>query len=202
LLLTVAPVAAVALALNTLVENLLVIPLLLALAERSRGEAGHWRVVVGQSLKRLATNPVILSLLAGLLVSVTHVHLPEPVLRTVTLFSVASAGLSLFVIGGTLVGLPLGGMGRQIMPIAFAKLVLHPLAVLLAITALPLVGMAVLEPPLRNAAVLLAAMPMMSIYPILAQTYGKEDLGAAALLVTTVLSFFTLSGLIWLSRVI
>jgi predicted permease len=76
------------------------------------------------------------------------------------------------------------------------------LAVLLAITALPLVGMAVLEPPLRNAAVLLAAMPMMSIYPILAQTYGKEDLGAAALLVTTVLSFFTLSGLIWLSRVI
>jgi hypothetical protein len=48
------------------------------------------------------------------------------------------------------------------------------------------------------AAVLLAAMPMMGIYPILAQSYGKEDLGAAALLVTTIASFFSLSGLIWL----
>lgn len=200
LLLTMAPVAAVALALNTLVENLLVIPLLLALAERSRGTAGRWTVVVGQSLKRLAVNPIIIALLAGLLVSVLRWPLPELVLRTVNLFALASAGLSLFVIGGTLVGLPMHGLARQVLPITFAKLVLHPLAVLLAALAVPLVGLPALDPSLRLAAVLLAAMPMMSIYPILAQTYGKEDLGAAALLVTTVLSFFTLSGLIWLIR--
>lgn len=198
LLLMVAPVAAVALALNMLVENLLVIPLLLALAERSRGEAGHWTVVVGQSLKRLAVNPVIVALGAGLLVSVMGWQLPEPLLRAVNLFALSSAGLSLFVIGGTLVGLPLGGMGRQIMPIAFGKLVLHPLAVLAAVLTLPWLGMAALEPQLRLAAVLLAAVPMMSIYPILAQSYGREDFGAAALLVTTVASFFSLSGLIWL----
>lgn len=198
LLLTVAPVAGVALALNTLVENLLVIPLLLALAERSRGEAGHWTVVVGQSLKRLAVNPVIIALAAGLLVSVMQWQLPEPVLRAVNLFAVSSAGLSLFVIGGTLVGLPMQGMGQQIMPIALAKLVLHPLAVLAAVMALPWLDMTPLEPALRMAAVLLAAMPMMSIYPILAQGYDKENLGAAALLVTTVMSFFSLSGLIWL----
>jgi hypothetical protein len=199
LLLTVAPVAGVALALNTLVENLLVIPLLLALAERSRGEAGHWTVVVGQSLKRLAVNPVIIALVAGLLVSLMRWQLPEPVLRAVNLFAVSSAGLSLFVIGGTLVGLPLGGMGQQIMPIVLGKLVLHPLAVFAAVMALPLVGFPALEPSLRLAAVLLAAMPMMSIYPILAQSYGKENLGAAALLATTVVSFFSLSGLIWLT---
>jgi len=201
LLLTVAPVAGVALALNTLVENLLVIPLLLALAERSRGETGHWTVVVGQSLKRLATNPIILALAAGLVVSVLRWPLPEPVARTVNLFALSSAGLSLFVIGGTLVGLPVGGMGQQILPIALGKLVLHPLAVLSATMAQPLLGMAALEPSLRTAAVLLAAMPMMSIYPILAQTYGKEDLGAAALLVTTVASFFSLSGLMWLTEI-
>jgi hypothetical protein len=198
-LLTVAPVAGVALALNTLVENLLVIPLLLALAERSRGEAGHWTVVVGQSLKRLAVNPIIIALVAGLLVSLMRWQLPEPVLRAVNLFAVSSAGLSLFVIGGTLVGLPLGGMGQQIMPIVLGKLVLHPLAVFAAVMALPLVGFPALEPSLRLAAVLLAAMPMMSIYPILAQSYGKENLGAAALLATTVVSFFSLSGLIWLT---
>lgn len=180
LLRMVAPVAGVALALNTLLENLLVIPLLLALAERSRGESGHWTVVVGPSLKRLAVNPIIIALAAGLLVSLMRWPLPEPVLRAVNLFAVSSSGLSLFVIGGTLVGLPLGGMGQQIMPIAFGKLVLHPLAVLAAVMAMPRLGMAALEPQMRVAAVLLAAMPMMSIYPILAQSYGKEDLGAAA----------------------
>jgi predicted permease len=198
LLLTVAPVAAVALALNTLVENLLVIPLLLALAERGRGDAGHWTEVVGQSLKRLAVNPVIIALAAGLLVSVMRWQLPEPILRSVNLFAVTSAGLSLFVIGGTLVGLPLHGMIGQVLPIALAKLVLHPIAVLLAAIVLPLTGLPALDASLRVAAVLLAAMPTMSIYPILAQSYGKEDLGATALLVTTVASFFSLSGLIWL----
>jgi predicted permease len=197
LLLTVAPVAAVALALNTLVENILVIPLLLALAERSRGEAGHWAVAVSQSLKRLAVNPVILALAGGLVVSVMRWKLPDPVLRTVNLFAVSSAGLSLFAIGGTLVGLPLRGLGRQVLPIAVAKLVLHPMLVLLAIILLPLTGLPALDPPLRTAAMLLVAMPTMSIYPILAQSYGEEDLGATALLVTTVASFFSLSGLIW-----
>ena len=56
------------------------------------------------------------------------------------------------------------------------------------------------SPHLQLAAVMLAAMPMMGIYPILAQSYGKEDLGAAALLATTVASFFTLSGLLWLTQ--
>ena len=73
-------------------------------------------------------------------------QLPEPVLRAVNLFAISSAGLSLFVIGGTLVGLPLGGMGQQILPIAFGKLVLHPLAVFAAVMALPLVGCPALEP--------------------------------------------------------
>ena len=173
--------------------------LLLALAERSRGEAGHWTVVVGQSLKRLAVNPLIMGLAAGLLVSVMRWQLPESLLRVINLFALASAGLSLFVIGGTLVGLPLNGMWRQIMPIVFGKLVLHPLAVLGMVTLLPWLGVAALEPQLRQAAVLMAAVPMMSIYPILAQSYGKEDMSAAALLATTVVSFVSLSGLIWLT---
>jgi predicted permease len=200
LLLTVAPVAGVALALNTLIENVLVIPLLLALAERSRDAAAHWLLAARQSLQRLMLNPIIIALAAGLMVSMMHWRLPEPVLRTVNLFAVSSAALSLFVIGGTLVGLPIKGMTRQIAPILIAKLALHPLAVFLATLAMPLLGLTALEPALRTAAVLLAAMPMMSIYPILAQSYGKEDLGAAALMMTTVASFFTLSGLLWLTR--
>jgi malonate transporter len=85
-------------------------------------------------------------------------------------------------------------------PIGLAKLVLHPLCVLLAIFALPLVGLAPLEQDLGRAALLMAAMPMMSVYPILAHAYGYEERSAAALLVTTVASFFTLSGLLYLLK--
>ena len=61
-------------------------------------------------------------------------------------------------------------------------------------------GFAALDPALRMAAVLMAAMPMMSIYPILAQAYGQEDFSATALLMTTVAAFFTLSGLLLLFK--
>jgi len=200
LLLTLAPVAGVALALNMIVENLVVIPLLLALAEHAHGDSGRWYRVAGRSLARLALNPMIIALAAGFTVSVVAAKLPEPVERTVNLFAMSSGALSLFVIGGTLVGLPIGGMARQVTPIAISKLIVHPLAVLLAIIALPLVGLPSIDPPLRTAAVLMAAMPMMSIYPILAQAYGQEALSATALLITTVASFFTLSALLWVLK--
>ena len=200
LLLTLAPVAGVALALNMMVENVILIPLLLTMAERGRNASGRWYRMVGQSLARLATNPLIIGLAGGLAVSVLGWKLPEPVARTVNLFALSSSALSLLVIGGTLVGLPMRGLGRQITPIAVGKLIVHPLAVLLAILALPLLGLPTLDPALHIAAVLMAAMPMMGIYPILAQAYGQEDFSAAALLVTTVASFFTLSGLLWILR--
>ena len=200
LLLTLAPVAGVALALNVIVENVVMIPLLLVMAERSRGQSGRWHRVIGQSLARLARNPMIIGLVCGLGISLSGWDLPAPVARTVNLFAMASSGLSLFVIGGALVGLPMRGMGQRAAPIAVGKLIFHPLAVLLAILALPVLGLPALDPALRMAAVLMAAMPMLSIYPILAQAYGHEDFSAAALLVTTIASFFTLSGLLWVFR--
>ena len=92
------------------------------------------------------------------------------------------------------------GMARRAAPIAVGKLIVHPLALLLAVLALPVLGLPPLDPALRMAAVLMAAMPMMSIYPILAQAYGQEDFSATALLMTTVAAFFTLSGLLLLFK--
>jgi predicted permease len=44
-------------------------------------------------------------------------------------------------------------------------------------------------------------MPMLGIFTILNQRHGHGTVSAAALLVTTVLSFFTLSVLLWLFQV-
>jgi len=95
LLLTLAPVAAVSLALNMMVENLVVIPLLLVLAERGLGHGGHGREVLVRTVRQLATNPLIVALAAGLLVALLRWELPAPLLRSINLFAAASAGLSL-----------------------------------------------------------------------------------------------------------
>lgn len=197
LLLILAPVAGVVLALNLIVENVVMIPLLLTLVGRGQGGSGPWHRQMGQALVRLFSNSLIIGLSAGLMVSLMEWKLPPPVARIVTMFSVTSGALSLFFIGGNLVGLPMEGMGRRVMPIALGKLIVHPAAVLLAILTLPWLGLPALDPSLRMAAVLMAALPMMGIYPILAQAYEKDSFSSAALLITTITSFFTLSSLMW-----
>lgn len=197
LLLTLgAPVAGVALALNMVVENLLIIPVLLALADMERHEAGHWRQVVLQTLQGLVRNPLIIAIVAGFLVSALGIPMPSPVSRTVTLFAQASSALSLFVIGGSLVGLQLQGLRAAVAQIGVGKLVLHPLCLLAVMTWL----VPIADPQLKMALLLTGAMPMMGIYTILAQRHGHEGLASAALLVGTMASFFTLSGLLWLLR--
>ena len=53
------------------------------------------------------------------------------------------------------------------------------------------------DPKLQMAAIIFASMPMFSIYPILAQRYHYEGFCAAALLVATLLSFVTVTAVLW-----
>jgi predicted permease len=202
MLLTFGPLAGVILALNLLVENLLKLPLLFTVSDAGGdGESRPdlWRAL-RQTFARLVRNPMILAIFAGFLVAALGLQLPSVVQRTVNLFASASSALALFIIGGTLVGLQVRGLRRQVSMIAVGKLLLHPLAVFVAVLLLPLLGLPVLEGDLRAAAVLSAAMPMLGIYSLLAQRHGYEGFTAAALLVTTAASFFTLSGILWLMR--
>lgn len=182
------PVAAVALALGMLVENLLLLPLTLALAE-GRRDSRAWTSALRQTLARLARTPLVVAIAAGFAVSLAGLPLPDALNKSVGLLANASTALALFVIGGSLVGLQLRGRLRDLGAVAAAKLLLHPLAVLALLWLLPPV-----DGPLRSAAVLFAAMPMLSIYPILAQPHGEEGFCAAALLLTTVLSFASVSA--------
>ena len=80
------------------------------------------------------------------------------------------------------------------------KLILHPLLTWGVLVALQTLGMPPLAPALHTGLLITAACPMFGIYPILAQRHGEEGLAAAALLGTTVASFFTISALLWLLR--
>ena len=186
------PPAAVALALNMLIENILVIPLALMLLEGS-SQGGSARVILRRVVVRLFKNPLILSILAGLLLAVFELPLPGPVDRVVDMFALAAGSAALFVIGGSLVGLKVRGLIGDVLQIATGKLILHPLAVLTALLLLP-----PFDPQLQLAAFVYACMPMMSMYPILGQRYGQEGLCAATLMATTAASFVTLSLMLWL----
>lgn len=190
--------AGIGLALAMVVENFLTLPLSLALAESDTGEPGagqpraqRLRRAVAQSVRGVLRNPMIWGIALGFLFSLLGWRLPEPAARTVNLFAVACASLSLFVIGGSLVGISTRGLGRDVLAVATGKLLLHPLLVLAAVLLLP-----PMERQLQVMVVVMAAVPMLGIYPILAQRHGHDTMAAAAQLGTTVASFFTLTVLV------
>lgn len=198
MLLTFPDIAGVALALHMVVENMVLIPLLMALAERGQGQAKPWQQVARDTVRSLLTNPMVLGVLLGMLFSAMQWQLAAPVARTVNLLALSSSALALFVIGGSLLGLRVQGIVGRVLPIAAGKLVLHPLLAAGALYLLPLLGGQTMDPALAKALVLACAMPMMGIYPVLAQRFGMEDLAAASLLFTTIASFFTLNLALWL----
>lgn len=191
--------AGIGLALAMVVENFLLLPLALALADSAVGEGGsrgeRLRAAISQSLRGLARNPMIWGIVLGFTFSLFGWRLPEPAARTVTLFAVACASVSLFVVGGSLVGIQAHGLVRDVSAIAVGKLLAHPLMVLGAVWLLPPMAR-----ELQVAVVVMAAVPMLGIYPILAQKHGHDAMAAAAQLGTTVASFFTLTAFVWLLK--
>lgn len=188
-----ASTAAVALAMCMVVENLLMIPLALVLADGDRRDGGRWHEVLGAVFGPLVRNPIFLGLAAGFAVASLGLVLPGPLARTINLLAVSSTAVSLFVIGGALVGLPVKGMRRDMVAVALGKLFLHPAAVGVLVWLWPPA-----DPGLRAAAVLFASVPMLSIFPVLAQKYGAEGFCAAALLFATIVSFGSISLSLWL----
>lgn len=190
-------VAAPALALNMVVENLLLIPTILALAEAARGGGAG----MGPILARLARNPIMLALFAGLAVSLSGLPVPGLAAESLGLLAKSSAAVSLVAIGGALAALPAGGEGRRgglgdAAPVVLGKLVLHPLAVLAALAVVGRLGLPV-EPGLAQALLIMAATPAMGVYPVLAGQYGEGRPAALAMLAMTVGAFVTLNALLF-----
>ncbi len=186
------PAAGVGLALTVLIENLITIPLALAIADSGESEHASWQRMMLESVKRMAQLPMMQAIVLGFVFSMLGWHLPEVLSKTVNMFAAATAAIALFVNGGSLVGMRVLGLIQEVRWIAVGKLVVHPLAV-----GLMLMVVGPIEPSLKISAVLLAGMPMLGIYPLLAQRHGQEGFCAAALLITTVASFFTISLILW-----
>jgi len=174
-----------------LVENVLVIPLGLTALALAQGADGRAPGAGGrEALAGLARNPLLLALLAGLAVSALGLPLPAVVRDVLGMLARISAPLALLVVGGMLASLPARGGAAAVGLLVAGKLVLHPLAVWAALALLAVPA------ELAPGAVLFAAAPMVTIFPLLAARGGQGRLAAMGLLAATLGSFATLPAAI------
>jgi predicted permease len=181
---------AAAFTMTLLVENLLIMPLALMVLELSRAlsEGGNTREVIRRFVQRLITQPILLAIVCGTLYSVSGFSLPGAVSGGLDFLANASAGVALFVIGGSLVGISVKGEIWKISWVTVGKLCIHPLLVAFMVFLLP-----PFDRQLQVIAILAASIPMLSIYPVIAGNYLDPSRYAATLVVATLASFFTLS---------
>jgi predicted permease len=177
---------------SLMVENIILLPVCLIFIETVLGKSeSNGKSLFMVVLKRISTNPLLIALVAGLVFSVFELSLPSFIGKGFDLLAGSASAVALIVIGGSLVGVSIKGQLSPILLVAAGKLVLFPLVVTLLLLLTP-----TMPNEFRIAVVIFASVPMFSSYPIVCGEYGARSFCASTLLITTVLSFFTLSVLL------
>ena len=160
------------------------------------------REAARSALKGVAINPLPWAIVLSMLSSGAGLVLPQPVQQTVGLLGDAASPVALFTIGALLArSQMLDARGqharmplRDYLPVAAAKLVLHPLLVLLVGASAMQLGVPLTSFSL-TVMVLVAALPSASNVSLLAERFAA-DTGRIAriILLSTAAAFFTFSG--------
>jgi predicted permease len=188
-----AEVAGAAIGMDMLVDNVLIIPLTLFLAERSVG-TGSLGQRIASTARGVLLHPMVLAIIAALVLNAVGLQLPAVLDHSVRLLAQTSSGVALFTVGGMLVGLQVRGAISDIVTTVVGKLFVMPALAVGILTGLVALGLPGLPPQLRAAAVLTCALPTFSILPALAEPYGEQDVATASMMLGTLVSFVTLSG--------
>ena len=153
---------------------------------------------VRKALKGIATNPMPWSIALGAVASALQVQLPGPVDKTVAMLADAASPVALFTIGAVLARSQMNQheqvLARDYVPVALAKLLIHPLLVWCVGTAAIALGVP-LSPFALTVLVLLAALPSASNVSLLAEKFGAHNGRIARIiLVSTALAFVSFSA--------
>ena len=155
-------------------------------------------VALRQAFRGMATNPMPWSIALGALASALQFTLPGPLDQTVAMLADAASPVALFTIGAVLARSQLNEheqvQARDYVPIALAKLLLHPLLVWCVGQGAMALGVP-LSPFGFTVLVLLAALPSASNVSLLAERFGAHNGRIARIiLVSTALAFLSFSG--------
>lgn len=193
-LLMLPQVAGLAIGMDMLVDNTLIIPVALILLESAAGRDERWSVRIRGITWRVVTHPLVIAIVAAVVVGAVGLRIPPMIFHAVELLANSSSAVALFSIGGMLVGLELRGQLSDLFAAVGGKLLVMPAIMLGLVFALPLLGLPDLPPELKVAAVLTGALPSMSIVAAVAEQHGDGDFGAAVMMLSTAVSFVTMTG--------
>lgn len=188
--------AAVPVALIFCFENIVhfaVAPMMMAL---SGGEKRPATELILDVIRKIVLHPFIIATAVGVAAAYFQFRPPVPLERLLVYLSNAAAPCALFAMGVTLALRPLNRVPTEMLPIALLKLIVHPLLCYVVLSA---VGN--FSPAWLFSAVLLAALPTATNVFVIAQQYGVwVQRASASVLITTCLSVFTVTGLLYLIR--
>jgi malonate transporter and related proteins len=185
------PRAVLPAAIATVFVAVVMFPTAVILLEPGRRDAHGSLTSPMDTVKRIVLNPMVLSTLIGMLLSVLNLRMPGPVTAYLDILADALTPCALFAIG---LGLSIDGvranLGRASL-LAAVKLVIMPLIVY---------GLSVslrLDPLYTIAAVICAAVPTAKTVYILAGEYSCEEMMVASTVsMTTLVSILSL--VVWL----
>ena len=155
-------------------------------------------VALRKALVGMASNPMPWAIALGALASAMQFTLPGPLDQSVAMLADAASPVALFTIGAVLARSQMNEHeqvpARDYVPIALAKLLLHPLLVWGVGQGAIALGLP-LSPFALTALVLLAALPSASNVALLAERFGAHNGRIArTILVSTALAFVSFSG--------
>jgi predicted permease len=195
-LLVFGPEAAVPVALIFCFENIIhfaVAPMMMAL---SGGEKSAPLQLAAGVIRKIVLHPFIIATAVGVAAAYFQLRPPLPVERLLEYLSAAAAPCALFAMGVTLALRPLKRVPKELGPIAFLKLVLHPLVCYVVLS-----WAGNFSETWLFSAVLLAALPTATNVFVLAQQYHVwVERASASILLTTCISVATVTGLLYLIK--
>ncbi len=197
LLLAMPGIANQALAQNILVENIVFLPILFTMLELQQDYIGSRTQLAMRTLRRLGSEPLILSIVFGCAFSLLGLTMPSVIDRPLHMLAAGASATALMVIGGTLAHLKPKGTRALAGYIVACKLILHPLVIFSLITLCTMVGFVEMAPDMRAALILSSAMPTLGVFSVIAQVHGKQGFASATQLGATIGALFTLSALLY-----
>ena len=191
-----------------LVDMLVISSLCIALSRLDGAGSAGARLAARKALQGVALNPLPWAIVLGIASQALGLALWKPLGDTLDLLADAASPVALFTIGAVLARsqlLDAAGVRarpplRDVLPVAAAKLVVHPLLVLLVGAVAIRLGLPLSAFALTVMA-LAAALPSASNVSLLAERFGADTGRIARIILwSTAAAFFTFSGAVALLR--
>ncbi|WP_193181274.1 AEC family transporter [Nisaea sediminum] len=159
------------------------------LVEGGRGQKGALLAIPVSIVRSLATNPILIGLIAGLAWNIFALPLPKPVSDIAQFMGRAALPCAVFAMGASLARYRLSGAIWEALVGSLLKLVLFP-----ALTYLLATHVFSMDPLWRNVAVIVAALPVgVNVYLFADRYNAGTQAAATSMLLSTFLSFGTIA---------